>query len=234
MKWHPMIIRWALTLRAHFSFTYTYMRSSGFISLPAEPTLKTYTSYRSFKYGIDNDNISLLSEQLGSKRSITLLHDEVKIKEGFFYQKSSGELTGFIEIGSVNSALGNLETGIDSSPKLATHVLCFMARGILSKTCLQVAHFTTNCFWDLISHLELNDIYVRSSVSDGASTNRKFIKLHASDYRKDEITHRAINIFAQHPRTIYFVSDVPHLLKTTRNCIENSHGNCNSRKPSAS
>ena len=30
-------------------------------------------------------------------------------------------------------------------------------------------------------------------------------------------------------RKIYFISDVPHLIKTTRNNLENSHGNTNTR-----
>ena len=55
-------------------------------------------------------------------------------------------------------------------------------------------------------------------VCDGAKPNRKFLK---SMVRESEMKHRVVyktvNRFYRE-KFIYFMSDVPHLIKTTRNC----------------
>lgn len=43
-------------------------------------------------------------------------------------------------------------------------------------------------------------------------------KLNASDYPDDEIIFQCKNLYAERP--IYFISDVPHRVKTSRICIE--------------
>ena len=51
---------------------------------------------------------------------------------------------------------------------------------------------------------------------DGASNNRRMIKLHSS---KSALTYKVNNIHANDSeRDLFFFSDPPHLLKTTRNC----------------
>ena len=39
---------------------------------------------------------------------------------------------------------------------------------------------------------------------------------------ESEIVYRTINLYANETRYIYFFSDVPHLMKTARNCLANS------------
>jgi hypothetical protein len=59
---------------------------------------------------------------------------------------------------------------------------------------------------------------VRAIVADGATANRKFFKLHNS-------TNMPLIHCAEHPlrdQLVFFICDVPHLIKTTRNCWENS------------
>ena len=53
---------------------------------------------------------------------------------------------------------------------------------------------------------------------DGASPNRKFYKMHG---KSGELTYKTPNPFHE-DLDIYFICDVPHLLKTTRNCWSNS------------
>ena len=67
---------------------------------------------------------------------------------------------------------------------------------------------------------------VRVWVCDGASPNRKLFSINVVEDGADNWTW---NIFAEDNRKIFFMSDVPHLMKTTRNNLENSHGNLNSR-----
>lgn len=58
--------------------------------------------------------------------------------------------------------------------------------------------------------------------ADGASVNRKLIKLH-SDARK--LTHKTTNIFSYNGRPLFFFCDPLHLLKTTRNCWASENRN---------
>ena len=51
---------------------------------------------------------------------------------------------------------------------------------------------------------------------DGATNNRRMIKLHSS---KSALTYKVKNIHANDgARDLFFFSDPPHLLKTARNC----------------
>ena len=55
-------------------------------------------------------------------------------------------------------------------------------------------------------------------VCDGAKSNRKFLKtLGVKEHMKKGIVYKTVNRYC-HERFIYFISDVPHLIKTTRNC----------------
>ncbi|CAB4007562.1 Hypothetical predicted protein [Paramuricea clavata] len=78
-------------------------------------------------------------------------------------------------------------------------------------------------FWKAVSILKLLcNLSVCAAVSDGASPNRLFYQLHADLIEPDvEVVHYTPNLFAP-SRNIYFFSDAPHLLKTTRNCLFNS------------
>ena len=63
---------------------------------------------------------------------------------------------------------------------------------------------------------------VLATTTDGASVNRKMVKLHDSGTK---VLYKALNIYAKEERYIYFFSDPPHLIKTVRNCW-----NSNARK----
>ena len=42
----------------------------------------------------------------------------------------------------------------------------------------------------------------------------------------EDVVYRAKNIHARESRYIYFFADVPHLIKTARNCLSNSGSGC--------
>ena len=81
------------------------------------------------------------------------------------------------------------------------------------------------CTMEATQVLESLGVLVRALVSDGASPNRKFY----------DIVSESVDsfYFTQNPfdrrRRIYLISDVPHLLKTTGNCFENSCWNKKTR-----
>ena len=40
-----------------------------------------------------------------------------------------------------------------------------------------------------------------------------------------DVTYKTINILSEEKRFINFISDMPHLIKTARNCLPNSESN---------
>ena len=65
--------------------------------------------------------------------------------------------------------------------------------------------------------------------ADGASANRKFFRMHHNG-SKDDIHYKTKNPYAKDERNVYFMSDVPYLKKTVRNCRSHSYGHGNTRK----
>ena len=81
--------------------------------------------------------------------------------------------------------------------------------------------------WEAIKRLESLGLKVLFITCDGASANRKFFKMHATE--KNDLAYKTLNIYSEDQRFIYFFVDTPHLLKTTRNCFSQSFGHSNKR-----
>ena len=78
--------------------------------------------------------------------------------------------------------------------------------------------------WDVVRNLELTGFRVLALTCDGVAYNRKFFDMHKKQ------GYKVKNHFAEQERDIHFFSDVPHLLKTARNCLANSFSHTRSRK----
>ena len=79
-------------------------------------------------------------------------------------------------------------------------------------------------FWKAVLFLEKCGSKVVSYTADGASPNQKNFRIHKAlecNPGKD-VVYSAKNIHAKENRFIYSSYDVPHLIKTARNCISNS------------
>lgn len=244
MRWHPMMLKWCIHLRMLSSSCYRSFRSSGVLNLPSERTLRDYTNVIQAKSGLQKDvDEQLMKEaKLDSaaphQKLVALLFDEVKIKEDLVYNKITGEIIGFVNVTDINQHLSRFEKSINNNiPKLATHMLVFMVRGICSKLEFPYAQFPVTAasgeilcpiVWECVEHLEMIGLKVLSFVCDGASSNRKFFKM-LREGKDDGITYKIKNVYAEDDRSIFLISDVPHLLKTTRNSWANSHAHSNSR-----
>lgn len=57
---------------------------------------------------------------------------------------------------------------------------------------------------------------------DGASVNRRFVKLHCGTTHTEPV-YRVKNPYATDDRFLYFISDPPHLIKTVRNCFASNN-----------
>ena len=85
--------------------TYNLIRSSGFLQLPHQSTLSKYTGFAStgssfnpdiIKRLIDESNITEAKEY---EKNVMLLFDEMKVKAGLVFSRSTGKLIGFVELG---------------------------------------------------------------------------------------------------------------------------------------
>lgn len=128
---------------------------------------------------------------------------------------------------------------------VAKYVMVFMVRGLCSGLEYVFGHFASegftsdqifHCAHEAIGILESIGLKVRAVTADGASPNRKYFKLHKLPENTKETNLFHGNVYwAYNPwafsskRKIYFFSDPPHLMKTTRNNLENSHANKKSR-----
>ena len=174
------------------------------------------------------------------------MFDEMKIKSGLVFSRSTGTIIGFTELGQISDEIDSLERSLQKDRKkvrpLATHVLAIMIRGFFNHFNLPIGFYATRSataeqlfaiIWEAVGVMEMVGFNVHAFVCDGASANRKFFNMHklkdGSNVSSDGVVYWAHNRFAP-GRKIYFYSDVPHLLKTLRNNLENSGCNKKTRK----
>jgi hypothetical protein len=161
--------------------------------------------------------------------------DEMYVKEDLVYNKHSGELVGFANLGETNSQLLQFQKDKEgdkdgSTPALAKTMFLIMVRGFFVRLNFPYVQFpcTTamsgdllfDLVWEAIYHLERIQLKVLAITADGASTNRLFLKIHNPNATPDEITYKVYNPHAPDGRFLYFFSDAPHLIKTVRNAWE--------------
>ena len=167
---------------------------------------------------------------------IVLSWDEMKIKEDLVFDKHTCNLVGFTNVGDINDILDKVEQQTDGKPysNVSSHMLLFMVRGMFSSLEFPYAHFATRgvsadslfpIVWEAVQRLECCGMNIIAFCCDGASPNRKFYKMHG---KPGQLTYKSPNPFHE-GMDIYFICDVPHLLKTTRNCWSNSLANKYSR-----
>ncbi len=129
------------------------LRKSGCIELPSQRTLRDYTHHTKSTVGfsveldrqlIDDAQVQSLSE---CETHVCLIGDEMHVKEDLVFDKFSGELTGFVNLGDINHHLHLLEEQLDSpgdfNPQstIATTVFVFMVRGIFKRLNFPYATF---------------------------------------------------------------------------------------------
>jgi hypothetical protein len=244
------MIKWCLALRQNSPSAYSFIRVSGMISLPSDRTLFDFSQWTNVQSGFNVAVMEKLVEELDLenceqyKKNVGIIQDEIKIKSDLVYSKSTGNIIGFVNLGTFNNELRKFEKKCESpndqEPEVATHAIVLMVRGLFSKLAFPFAHFASHGFrsdhlmtfvWDGIMILESLGLKVRSSTADGASTNRKFFRLHRPHgVPKGTLVYKTKNVYADEDRDLYFICDPPHLIKTVRNCWEKSHNGISKRK----
>ena len=145
------------------------------------------------------------------------------IKEDLIFDKYTGKLKGFINLGTINDHLVQLESKQPEYclPDLANSVLTFMVRGIFITLHFPYAQFPCKnltgdqiypLVWEAVQRLELCGFKVLATICDGAANNRRFIHMHRTP--KSSLVYKTKNPYSlEKDRYLYFMLDVPHLMK---------------------
>ena len=129
-------------------------------------------------------------------------------------------------MGDINSHLTAFEESLKHSEtdleQLANSMLVIMVKGLFSRVqfpCSAVrGDQLFQPFWEAVCRLERCGFKVLGLTCDGLSANRRLFKMHQSG---TELAYKVPNPYATDGRDLFFLSDPPHLLKTTRNCWAN-------------
>ena len=141
-RWHPLMIKWCLYLRHLSGKAYETIRDSGCIYLPSQRTLRDYSHCIRAHAGYSSDvdlqliraaNILSCPEW---HKFVILLIDEMYIREDLVYNKHSGRLIGFTDLGSINNHLSAFERSINEgeviAKPLAKSMLAIMVKGLFT------------------------------------------------------------------------------------------------------
>ena len=122
--------------------TYEQLRATGFLKLPHRSTLQQYTSFTSIGASFNPDVIKKYYNELKladlpiHERICSIMFDEMKIKSGLVFSRSTGTIIGFTELGQISDEIDSLERSLQKDRKkvrpLATHVLAIMIRGFFN------------------------------------------------------------------------------------------------------
>ena len=125
-----MIIKYCLNLAAKSSSTHSDLRydsksGSGILVVLSLRTLRDYKNYikptRGFNSAVKTSSFQPM------ERFVYIIFDEMKIQEDLVWDKYSGELIGFVDLGDTH----NFAT-LDDVKEPATHVLVFLVKSIVN------------------------------------------------------------------------------------------------------
>lgn len=238
IRWHPLVLKWCLYLHHKSSGAYETLRNSGVILLPSGRTLRDYRHFAPVSTGLssatDQQLLDLAQKTSPLAKNVVVLIDEMYVKEGLVFDKSTGAITGFIDLGNLNNHFIDLENTISKGANkryhrpLAKTLLVFMVRGAVTNLVFPYALYSAasprGCdlfplLWQVIERLTRIHFRVLAVTSDGATCNRSLFKMHT---RTRDVIYKTRNVFSSKTEYIYFFSDPPHLIKTIRNCFASS------------
>jgi hypothetical protein len=99
--------RWSIYLRHLSGKGYELLRESGCITLPSQRTLRDYTYYNETKIGFsistDQELLSLVKDYKPWQKMVCVTMDEMYICEGVVYDRKSGQIMGFTDLGDITN-----------------------------------------------------------------------------------------------------------------------------------
>ena len=175
IRWHPLVIKWCLYLRHQSNKAYETLRDAGLIALPSQRTLRDYSNAvkagSGFTFEVDDQlhRAANLTKSSSYHSLVAVLIDEMHIKEDLVYDKHTGQLIGFVDLGSINNHLARFEQLLCEDgeemniPLLAKSMVVFMVRGLFTTLKFPYAQFPCSSltgeqlfspFWEAIFRLE--------------------------------------------------------------------------------
>lgn len=196
--------------------------------LPSYRTLCDRIQQTPFRPGIQADIVNWLRCKLQSsavqERDCVLMLDEMAVRKCLEYDKGLRSLVGGV---SPDVCKSSRECGAVPDVVLASHALVVMIRGLTTNWKQVVAYYLTgdsvegNTLWHVVKsvivELYTASVNVRAVVCDMGSCNRAMWRAAGIVACKDQIVNRI-----HHPvvtQSLYFLPDVPHVLKNVRNCL---------------
>lgn len=128
---------------------------------------------------------------------LSVLLDEMHVKGDLVYDKYSGSMIGFANLSEINNHMLQFEQSLDGrthKDALAKSMLVFLVCGL---------------FWEAVYCLEWCSFKVVAATADGATPNPTFFRIHCT---KGKEFYHTPNPFSDDDRSIFFFSDLPHLL----------------------
>ena len=125
----------------------TTLQKSGIIIIPSERTLQDYHHFNASTSGFSRETDLQLLDLVKLEKPakyITLVIDEMYIKEGSLYSKHSGALVGLEDLGDINNLIAEFESqAVCESPRrpLAKCILTFMVWGLFTSIKFVYAQF---------------------------------------------------------------------------------------------
>ena len=156
-----------------------------------------------------------------TRKFVALLIDEMKVKEGLVFNKHTGEIVGFTSLG--DNLLQLEQEG--ERPEVAKQLLTLMVQGLIKPHAHFARHGATGDVlfpkvWEAIRRLESSGIKVLCVTADGARPNRNSLECIVSQRTLHHYTRPKLD-----GRSLCFVADPPHQIKTIRNCWSHSGEN---------
>ena len=155
------------------SGAYEALRESGCLHLPSQRTLRDYMYYADTSVGFSSavDKMLMQAAKVDTsperEKCVLLLLDEMHIREDLVYDKHSGALVGFTDLGSITMHLLKFEKEIvDEKPpstQLAKTMMVFMVRGLFNSLQFPYAQFPCcdvsgemlfDPFWEAVRRIE--------------------------------------------------------------------------------
>lgn len=156
------------------SSAYETLKQSGCIKLPSQRTLRDYTHYIKARTGFSSEVDEMLVHEATllscaeRDKCVIMLLDEMHVRKEIVYDKYTGEMIGFCDLGEMNNNLLEFEQSLSESevnppPKVAKTMMVFMVRGLFTRLQFPYAQFACgdisgdllyDPFWEAVGRLE--------------------------------------------------------------------------------
>nr|XP_039274098.1 uncharacterized protein LOC120348054 [Styela clava] len=224
VMWENETVSTALKIRCATGVQgYKFLCSLGY-PLPSYRTLCRRIVSLDFAPGIQHTVLEWMQfkgvNMTATEKLCSLMLDEIQIAKAVDFDPGLHRLIGYIS--------SEFSTAKEPDSNVASHIICFMVKGITTKWKQLIAYFYTGMsvapyqLWGMIKqiicHLGECEYKVVNVVSDMASSNQGMWK------EAGVITNRfQISPCVVHPyfanENLYFMADVPHLLKNLRSAV---------------